>query len=618
MVVAVAAAMARRLPPRAGAVTLDRHHRLHGRLTNALAFEAANERSPLMEVAIDDACEHAERLDPRHAAPLQVPRNLLGSMAVAAGVAAIALLHVPARPPPEAPHQKQINAVQLSPDDVELFRDAARELGRRDQSPEVKAAVEKFNQLIEDLAHKRLDRTEAFRRMEQIERELMSGAEADAKSFDEALKQTSEDLKKSDLARPLSDSLEKKDLEQAKKDLKNLASSLRDDKSGKKKVDKAALDKLRQAMERAAAKRKEALAAVNEKRNEVREQLLSKKNQKKDQLDGGAPNPEEERQLKKKERELERLDREAERQERAQRQLDRLDRDLAKAAEDLLHDLGMSAEDLEQAAEDINRMQDEQMSEKEKEELRQRLQELREMLRQEGQGGKERMKRMLKFGKRARGGQGGKGQGGKGQQGDDGDDGEQEGKDGKDGQGKDGQGDGQGGMKLGPGGTVLKLGPGLRPGPGSRSGRLGRTGRRQGRPGARLPRRRARQGHRHQPRLQRDGQAHRHEDRHRRHRGDGRGHQAGPQQQPGDPRRGGARLQGLGLQEGLHRLSHAGRGADRQGSRSPTATASTCTATSSSSDLGSRAGRPRVQGLPRKGKQRESWRTRPKRPRAAR
>jgi hypothetical protein len=461
-VTAVAIAVLRRLPPAVGAVTLDKHHKLQGRLTNALAFEHTKDRSALMEVAIDDACEHAERLEPGRAAPLPIPRDLLGSAAVAAGVAAIAILYVPVKPAPPPPQAQTIDAVQLSPDDVELFRDAAKELNKRDQSPEVKAAVDKFNQLIEDIANKRLDRTEAFRRMEQIERELMNGAEADAKSFDEALKQTADELKKSDLAKPIGESIEKKDFEKAKKDLKQLAAQLKDQKSGKaKKADKAALEKLRQALMKAAQKKKEALAAINEKRNELREQLLNKKQQKKDDPDAGAQEKEDERLLKKKERELERLDREAERQERAQRQLDRLDRELAKAAEDLMRDLGMSAEDLEQAAEDINRMQQEQMSEKEKEELRQRLEELREMLRQEGQGGKQRMMRMLKFGKRARGNQGGKGQGQKGkdgqpsQQGDDGDDGDQDGQNGKDGQGKDGQGkDGDG---MGPGGKILKL-----------------------------------------------------------------------------------------------------------------------------------------------------------------
>ena len=56
--------------------------------------------------------------------------------------------------------------------DVELFRDAAKQFDRQDQSPEMKAAVERFNQLIEDIANKRLDRTEAFRKMEAIERDF--------------------------------------------------------------------------------------------------------------------------------------------------------------------------------------------------------------------------------------------------------------------------------------------------------------------------------------------------------------------------------------------------------------------------------------------------------------
>jgi hypothetical protein len=461
VLIALAVAMVRRLPPRAGTVTLDHHHHLQGRLTNAIVFDAHadGDRSALMDVAIDDACEHAERLDPRRAAPLSLPRDLLGSAAVAVGVAAVALLHVPPKPPPDVPHAKQIDAVQMSPDDVELFKDAAHELSQHNQSPEVKAALDKFNTLIEDIAAKRLDRTEAFRRMEDIERELMRGAEADAKTFEEALKQTADELKKSDLAKPLGESLEKKNLDQAKKDLKNLAASLRDEKSGKKKADKGALDRLQKALQKAAAKRKEALAAVNEKRNEAREQLLNKKNQKKDDPDAGAPNPEDERLLKKKERELERLDREAERQERAQRQLDRLDRELAKAAEDLMRDLGMSADDLEKAAEDINRMQDEQMSDKQKEELRQRLEELRELLRQQGQGGKQRMQKMLKFGKRARGNQGGKGQKGQpGKDGEQGEDGEEQEGQGKDGDGKNGDGkDGDGKSGNGGKGLTLKL-----------------------------------------------------------------------------------------------------------------------------------------------------------------
>ncbi|HVY47164.1 MAG TPA: hypothetical protein VHB21_14855 [Minicystis sp.] len=450
---AVVVASARRLPPHAGTVALDRFHALSDRLTNALAFLTvpASKRTALMDAAIDDACERAASLSPGGAAPIPFPKDIGVTALVACGVVALALLRLPTAVP-VALQAKQIDALTMSPDDIELFRDAAKQFDRNDQSPEMKAAVERFNQLIEDLANKRLDRTEAFRRMEAIERELLSKQDADKKAFDEALDETAQDLKRSELSKPVAESLEKKDLEKTKQELKQMAEKLR---KQQKKPDKKALERLREALAKAAQRKKEALAAINERRAELREQLLKKKQH--EDPDAGPKEKQEERLLKKKERELERLDREAEQKERVGRQLDRLDRDLAKAAEDLMKDLGLSAQDLDQAAEDINRLQEEQLTDKEKEELRQRLEELRELLRQQGQGGKQRMARLLKFGKRARG-QGGKGEKGQGQPGagedagDDGQDDGQQGENGKGGQGNQGEGKtfvlGAGGKKI--------------------------------------------------------------------------------------------------------------------------------------------------------------------------
>ncbi len=442
----------RSLPPRAGSVALDKSHNLADRLTNALSFAAvsASERTALMEVAIDDACAHTNQLKPGKAAPIRPPWELAIAIVLALPLVLLALLEIRVSIPVATPVAKTIDAPPMSPDDIELFKEAARELERQNQSPEMKAAIDKFNQLIEDLANKRLDRTEAFRRMEELERDLMKGAEMDAKKLEEELKNTGMELSKSDLAKPIGDALQKKDLDKAKKEMAALAEQL---KSGK--MDKAALDRLKKALEEASKQRKEALAAINEKRQDLRDEILKKKEEKKkkqDQDAGAKEDEAEEEQLKKKERELEKLDRDAEQQERAGRQLDRLDRDLAKAAADLAKELGLSSEDLQKAAEDINRMQEEQMSDKEKEELRKRLQELRELLRQQGQAGKERMKRMLKFGKRARGqsGQQGQGQGqqgqGQGQEGEEGEEGDQPGQQGQgQGQGQQqGQGQGQG------------------------------------------------------------------------------------------------------------------------------------------------------------------------------
>lgn len=475
------AAALRRLPPRAGSVALDKALHLSDRLTNALSFASVRdaERTALMEVAIDDAVAHTGELKPSKAAPIRPPWELAVALLLALPLVLLALLEIRVAVPVATPVAKTIDAPPMSPDDIELFKEAAREMERQNQSPEMKAAIDKFNQLIEDLANKRLDRTEAFRRMEELERELMKGAEMDAKKLEEELKNTGMELSKSDLAKPIGDALQKNDLDKAKKEMQALSEQL---KAGK--MDKAALDRLKKALEEAAKQRKDALAAINEKRQELRDEILKKKEEKKKKdPDAGAKekdDEDEEQVIKKKERELDRLDRDAEQQERAGRQLDRLDRDLAKAAADLAKELGLSSEDMQKAAEDINRMQQEQMTDKEKEELRKRLQELRELLRQQGQAGKERMKRMLKFGKRARGqsGQGGQqGQGeqgqGQGQDGEQGEDGEQNGQ--GQGQGQQGQGQGSKGITVGLG---QGQGQGDMPGegPGQGSGQNGGDG----------------------------------------------------------------------------------------------------------------------------------------------
>jgi hypothetical protein len=465
---ALAVAALRRLPPLAGAIALDRHHGLRGRLPNALEFAARPgvEQPALAEAAIDDACQRARALSPRRAVPIAWPRGVGLTALVALAVVALAVLEVhrvadTKAPPPVA----QLEPLVLPPDDVELFKQALDELKHEEHTPEVQNAIEKFNALVEDIANRRLNRSEAFRRMEEIEHELSEGQKASALALQEALKETAAELKKSELSEPLAKTLEQNQLPEAEKQLKQLAESLR--RKGKQKGNDQELERLRKALEAAAEKKKEALEAINEKRAELRQDLLKKK--KAEHPDGGAPEDQEQKLLEKKERELERLDRESERREQAARALSKLDRDLAKAAEDLMRDLGQAAEDLEQAAEDINRLEQEQMSDKDKEELRQRLEELRELIRQQGQGGQKRMARMMRFGQKARG-QGGKGQGQKDRDGQGQSDGDLK-------QDKSGGADGEEKMLvIGPGGQPIPM-----PGQGSQgSGSQGSEGREQG------------------------------------------------------------------------------------------------------------------------------------------
>jgi hypothetical protein len=440
VVVVTVIAYTRTLPRRAGAVALDRFHGLADRLSSALSFGElpSNERTPFMMAAIDDAVAHAGKVDPRRAVPMAVPAEWPFLAFLLVLLFGIGVFEVRKHQPVYS--AKTIDAVDVTADDLDAMREFLREIDQRMQTDEAKAATQEFNQLIEDLANKRLDRTEAFRKMQQLEDKLMQGREADSKALEEALKKMGEELKKSELTKPAGEALENKNLEGAEKAMHDLAKKLRE---GGKGVDKAQLEKMREALKKAGEDQAKRAEALNNKREELKQDLLK---QKQKQGDAGQ-NEQEKSLLQKKERELERLDRESEQQQKTQRELDRLDRELQKAAEDLMKDMGMSAQDLDNAAQDINRMAKQEMTQEEKEQLRQKLQELREMMRQQSQGGQGQMSRLRTFQQKAqgKGGQQGQGQGQGGQQGQG-----QEGE-GQEGQGQQGQGQGQQGGQQGQG-----------------------------------------------------------------------------------------------------------------------------------------------------------------------
>lgn len=452
------------LARRAGAVALDRYHGLADRLSSALSFGelASADRTPFMAAAIDDAVTHAGRVDPKRAVPIPVPEEWPALLVLIFLLIPLSLFEV--RKHTYTPTAKTIDAVDVTQDDLDAMREFLREVDQRLQTDEAKAATQEFNQLIEDLANKRLDRTEAFRRMQQLEDKLLAGREADAKALEEALKKMGEELKKSELTKPAGEALENKNMTDAQKALHDLAKKMREQG---KNFDKSQLEKMREALKKAGEEQNKRSESLAQRREEAKQDLIK---QKQKMGDAGAQDEKEQSLLKKKERELERLDREHEQQQKTQRELDRLDRELQKAAEDLMKDMNMSADDLDQAAQDLNRMAKQEMTQEEKEQLRQKLQELREMMRQQAQGGQGQMSRLRQFQQRARG-QGG--QGGQQQQG--GQQGGQQGQ-GQDGQGQDGQGQqGQGGQQGGQqaGGTQPGQGQGQGNGQGQGQGQGG-------------------------------------------------------------------------------------------------------------------------------------------------
>jgi hypothetical protein len=463
-VLAVAAvAWAWRLPVQAGAQALDRFHDLHDRLASALAFGArpAAERTPFMQAAIEDGIEAAGRAQPRAAVRIAMPRALLSASGLLGVLAVVCLFEVRAHIP--IAHANTIEPVEMAPDDLDDVKDFLKQLQQRDQSDDTKAAVEEFNKLVDDIANKRLDRTEAFRRMESLEQKLLTGSEADKKALEDQIGKMGEELQKSELTKPAGQAMSEAKLDQARDAMHDLAKKLREQPPSA--ADKAKLDAMREALKKAGADAEKRQQAIEQRRQELADDILKRKQAMQNRPDGGSD--EEESLLKKKERELERLDRELDQQKNAGRQLDKLDRELEKAAEDLMKDMGLTAQDLDQGADDINHIQQEQMTQEQKEELRQKLEEMRQLMRQQGQGGKGQIVRLQRFGRMARGQQSG-GQQGQGQQQGQGEQGQgdQQGQ-GQQGQGQQGQGgQGQGGQQGqggrgqgGQGGETWVLGP---------------------------------------------------------------------------------------------------------------------------------------------------------------
>ena len=474
VVLAAVSAWVWRLPEKAGARALDRFHGLHDRLASALAFAEIGEaeRTPFMRAAMADAAASTQTVAPRKAVPVAFPRALLAAGPLAALLVGVSLFEVRRHVP--VAHAKTIDAIEMAPDDLQDVKDFLKQEEQRESSDDAKAAVEEFNKLVDDIAERRLDRTEAFRRMEVLEQKFLTSDGLDKKALERRLEGLGDELKKAELSRPAGRALADDDLAKAEASLHELAKKMRAQDS---QVDKAKLDELRQALKRAAEERQKNADALARRRDQLADEILKLKEK---MTDGETD--EERSLLDKKKEELDRLDRDAadpDKKNEQRQTLDRLDRDIQQAAEDLLRDLGASAQDLDQGAEDLNHLQEQQMTQQEKEELRQKLQEMRELLRQQGQGGKGQMLRLKRFARMARGEGGSRGESGNGPGGDDrngqqgqeqgqGQNGQQgpgsqqgqgPGQNGQGGQGSQGKGAGQGGETwvVGPNGEKLLL-----------------------------------------------------------------------------------------------------------------------------------------------------------------
>lgn len=384
----------------AGSLALDEHHGLSDRVTTALSLleRPEAERTALSLLAIEDGLSVVERLDPRRAVPVPIPREFGVSVLLAALLAGAAWFEVRITrvlPPPPS-----FEPLVMAADDLELFGDIARRMSDKADDPESIAAIRRFNALIEDIAARRLERQEAFERMSDLEAELAKSAEIDREARDLGLEGLARELARSGLTKTAAQALEEKRLADAAKALRELAEKL---KKKQQAPSRAELDRLRGALTRASRQSGERLAAIEQRRRELAEEkqsLLKKK------AEAGKGGDKADGKLAENQRKLERLERDQDRAERAARQLSDLDRELAEAARDLAKDSQSGAEDIRRSAEELDKVEKRELSEKEKRQLLERLREMKELLRQQGQAGQERMRQMRRFGQRARGGGG--------------------------------------------------------------------------------------------------------------------------------------------------------------------------------------------------------------------
>jgi len=387
---------------------LDAHHQLHDRLGIAWQFrqESPEARTPFMQAAIDDAVSHASAVDVRAALPWRVPGELRVVAALVVLLVLVARVPVPSRTPPRVARAATTTVVresaELHDDDLAAFREAARQLEAQARTADARRGVEQFNRLLDDLAHRRLDRDEAFRHLAALQESLTAQDAAAGQRVTEALRTLGDEMNPRDAAtRRLTEALRRGDAGAASEAMRELAQAARQGTLTPQQRQQTA-----QALQRAAEAQPDTEALrrqVEQARREVEEMLRQQRER--------ALNQQEESLLRRRQRESERLAGEQQRREEQRREAEHLQRELNQAAQDLARDLQQAGVDLERGAEELSRMRDEQQSQRSTEELRQQLEQLRELMRQQrGQGGQQQRMRLQQFSRNATGQQGRQGQ----------------------------------------------------------------------------------------------------------------------------------------------------------------------------------------------------------------
>lgn len=367
------AAAARAMPALLPAEIVDRAYALHGRLTAALELGDQIEASPLAALAVEDALAHATRVSPARAFPLRVPAHARALVAACAALAIASTLDRPAVPTPAPEPAPTLAPLLVHADDVALERDALRELEQQGEpTPELRAAIDDTNALLEALEDRTIDRTDALRRLGELSARLDRPRPTSLTTREDLLRELGDRLGRGETTAELAQALRDADADAAQQALAALADRVRE-----RALSAEERRRLREALDEARADAGD--DALERELSEAEEALRRQEAQ-------AEPEEAEERLLEQRREEVQRLREQHEQRMQAERELERLERELGEAADQMGEqgeDDEQAADSLDDAAEDLNRTARDQEAEAQMRQLAEQLRQLREMIRRQ-------------------------------------------------------------------------------------------------------------------------------------------------------------------------------------------------------------------------------------------
>lgn len=368
-------------------VLVDRTHALGGRIVTALGLLddlARGDRpsSPMAMAAVSDAVERSRSIDAARAFPLTAPSRTRAAL-LAAAVAMLALLLGPPLPAAVATIEPahRLRGVAVHEDDLRAARDHLAALPERHRSPEVRAEIDALNALLEGLAAREVERTEALRRLGEIAEGLTNARPGALEATIEALEPMARTLARSEPTAALGEALRERDLSRAATEMERLAESME-----REPPSPAELARLRETL--AAAAREldtESLRREREALEEQEDRLLHRERE-----EAAMSETERAERAEERERELERLRRDIEERREREAELEALRRELSEAMGERESEGGSgereSESGMERAAESMRRFADEAAGEDERGALEREVEAMRELIRRMREG----------------------------------------------------------------------------------------------------------------------------------------------------------------------------------------------------------------------------------------